>query len=47
MAISFSGLELCYEAFKNQIKRNSDAIVLFVHWYLVRNGFVCVVDGKV
>ncbi len=47
MAVSFRGLELCYQAFKSQIKRNSDAIVLFVHWYLVNNEFVCVVDGKV
>lgn len=41
------GLETCYYAFKNQIKKESDAIILFVHWYLVKNGFQCVIDGKV
>jgi hypothetical protein len=45
--ISFNGLELCYHAFKKDIKRDSDAIVLFVHWYLVKNGFGCVVEGRV
>ena len=45
--LSFNGLEICYHAFKNQIKRDSDAIVLFVHWYLVQNGFGCVVEGRV
>ena len=44
---SFHGLETCIYAFKSQIKRTSDVLVLFVHWYLVKNDFVCIVDGKV
>ncbi len=43
----YSGLELMHYAFKDQIKRNSDMIALFVHWYLVKNGFECIIDGKV
>jgi proteasome inhibitor subunit 1 (PI31) len=42
----YNGLELCYHAFKDQIKRDADLITLFVHWYLVQNGFECVIDGK-
>ena len=45
--VACNGLEMCYHAFKDQIKRNSDLIVLFVHWYLVKNGFECIIDGKV
>ena len=43
----YSGLELIHYAFKDQIKSNSDLIALFVHWYLVKNGFECIIDGKV
>jgi hypothetical protein len=42
-----SGLEVFYYAFRSQIKSNYDSIVVFVHWYLVKNGFVCINDGKV
>lgn len=45
--ISFNGLELCYNAFKDKIKNAPDTIVVFVHWYLVKHGFVCICDGKV
>jgi hypothetical protein len=44
--MSFVGLELCYEAFRSKLKRNSDAIVLFVHWYLIKRGFVSIIDGR-
>jgi proteasome inhibitor subunit 1 (PI31) len=44
--MSFVGLELCYEAFRSKLKRNADAIVLFVHWYLIKRGFVCIIDGQ-
>lgn len=44
---SFESLEMCFQAFKAQMRRNSDALFFFAHWYLVRNGFVCTVDGRV
>lgn len=45
--INFFGLETFVYAYKNQIKRESDLIALFVHWYLSKNNFVCVLDGRV
>ena len=47
MSATYNGLEICYYAFKEQVKRESDLVVLFVHWYLVKNGFTCVVNGRV
>jgi hypothetical protein len=44
---SYSGLEVFYHAFKSQIKRDADALVLFVHWYLVKHGFACITEGRV
>ncbi len=44
---SFNCLEIFHHAFKNQINRDSDALVLFVHWYLVKNGFSCINEGRV
>ena len=44
---SYNGLEIFTHAFKDQIKRDADALVLFVHWYLVKHGFTCISDGKV
>lgn len=40
------GLETCLHAFRDQIKSESDILLLFVHWHLVNKGFQCVVDGK-
>lgn len=42
----FKGLELCLHAFNKQVKSESDSLVLFVHWYLIQKGFLCIVDGK-
>ncbi|CAF0793941.1 unnamed protein product [Brachionus calyciflorus] len=44
--VNYSGLETSIYAYRNQVKRESDLIALFVHWYLVKNDFVCVIDGK-
>ena len=41
------GLEVFLQAFRQDIKQDDDVIVVFLHWYLVNNRFVCVVDGKV
>lgn len=42
----FKGLELCLHAFRDQIKSESDSLILFVHWYLIQKGFQCIVDGR-
>ena len=42
-----TGLETLFHAFKNDVNSDADVLFLFVHWYLVKNEFVCVVDGKV
>ena len=44
---AFNGLETFYFAYRDQIKSDSDAILLFVHWYLTRKGLLCVNDGSV
>jgi proteasome inhibitor subunit 1 (PI31) len=47
MSFSTSGLESNFHLYKDKLKRNHDAIVVFVHWYLIQNGFKCMKnDGK-
>jgi len=43
---NFAHLESVYHALFDQLKRNEDAMVLFVHWFLVKHGFTCVIDGR-
>lgn len=36
------GFEIVQTLYDNQIVKKEDVIILFVHWYLIKNGFRCI-----
>lgn len=42
----FNGLETCLYAYRDQLKSESDALVLVAHWNLITMGFQCTIDGQ-
>ena len=46
--VSFEFLETLISLYKSCFKRESDGLVVFVHWYLVKSGYKCLTkDGHV
>ncbi|KAH0949441.1 hypothetical protein HN011_000292 [Eciton burchellii] len=45
MATDTFGFELLQKVHHNEIRRKEDAIILFLHWYLVKNGCRCIGNG--
>ncbi|XP_058798288.1 proteasome inhibitor PI31 subunit [Phymastichus coffea] len=39
------GFELLYKAFSDQIHKKEDVLIVFVHWYFIKNGFKCLGIG--
>ena len=39
------GFELLYKVTEAQINKNEDVLILFVHWYFIKNGFKCLGIG--
>ncbi|XP_012274736.1 proteasome inhibitor PI31 subunit [Orussus abietinus] len=42
---SVFGFELLNKLVENQLQKKEDIIILFVHWYFVKNGFKCIGTG--
>jgi len=45
MATDTFGFELLQKVHHDEIRRKEDAIILFLHWYLVKNGCRCIGVG--
>lgn len=39
------GFELLQEIYDTQIAKKEDILILFVHWYLIKQGFRCIGIG--
>lgn len=45
MATELFGWDLIYRSVENDIQRREDLLVAFAHWFIVRNGFLCIGNG--
>ncbi|XP_077990046.1 proteasome inhibitor PI31 subunit-like [Glandiceps talaboti] len=41
-----AGLELLYASISNQISSSNDAVVCYLHWCMINNGFKCIGCGE-
>lgn len=39
------GFELFQEIYNKQITKKEDLLILFIHWYLIKQGFRCIGIG--
>ena len=47
MSFQGPGLESIFSLYKERIKTSNDALIVFIHWFLIQNGFKCIrSDGK-
>lgn len=46
MSFSAVGLETQLKLVEESIKNEEDALVVFIHWLLVKNGFLCIGLGE-
>jgi len=44
LIVSFECLESIFHLYKSSLKRTSDALVVFVHWFLIKNGYKCLTE---
>lgn len=45
MAADLFGWDLIYRSVENNLQRKEDLLVAFTHWFIIKNGFLCIGNG--
>lgn len=46
-SFDYSTFEIYYLYYKQHFNKTADPLVVFIHWYMVKHNFKCIVDSLV
>lgn len=44
-ALELFGWDLIYRSVENEVLKKEDLLVAFTHWFIIKNGFLCIGNG--